>query len=213
MIRLTCDNCEKPIDVADDAAGQKVKCPACGDVNVVPMAGKRTDAAPKVDRAAQAGYPAAAADEVTVMQVRRAMFRARPLSFLLLLAGVLGGGGGAVFSMFVATPSSPVIAIACGAVGLGCLGLLAYWRITAGGEALEITNKRTMGRTGILSRTTSDVMHRDIRNIQVRQSFAERLMGVGEICISSAAEDDHEILMKGIPKPNRVREIIDLYRT
>jgi len=212
MIRLTCDNCSKPIDVDDDMAGQKVKCPACGDVNVIPAAGKRADAAPKPDRATEAGYPAADAPEVRVMLVRRAMFRARPLTFLLLVLGVLAGAVWAAYALLGMTPASPVAAIAGAAVAVACLLILGWWRIVASGEVLEITNKRTMGRTGILSKATSDVMHKDVRNIQVRQTFRERLMNVGELCVSSAAEDDHEILVKDLPRPNRVREVIDLYR-
>ncbi len=213
MIRLTCDNCSKPIDVADDMAGQKVKCPACGDVNVIPAASKRTDTAPKPDRAAAAGYPAADAPEVRVMLVRRAMFRAKPLSFALLLLGVLVGALGAGYAMVMLTPRNPVMAIIAGVVAVACLIILLGWRIAASGETLEITNKRTMGCTGILSKSTSDVMHKDVRNIQVKQTLRERLLGIGELCVSSAAEDDHEILVRDIPRPNRVREIIDLYRT
>ncbi len=211
MIRVICDNCSKPIDVGDDMAGQKVKCPACGDVNVIPATGKAP--APRTDRAAEAGYPAADAPEVRVMLVRRAMLRAKPLTFLLLLVGVLAGAGGAIYGLLVLSPGNPVVGIGSAVVGLIALVTLLAWRVAASGEVLEITNKRTMGRTGILSKSTSDVMHKDVRNIQVRQTFRQRLLNIGELCVSSAAEDDHEILVQDIPRPNRVREIIDLYRT
>ena len=39
MIRKTCDNCERTIEVADSLAGQKVACEACGDINVMPEVG------------------------------------------------------------------------------------------------------------------------------------------------------------------------------
>src|SRR5207244_2174549 len=105
-----------------------------------------------------------------------AMFRAKPLSFLLLLVGLLGGAAAAAYFMLVAPTRDPVFAIIGGVVGFAALMILISWRIASGGEELEITNKRTMGRTGILSKATSDVMHKDIRNIQVRQSFRDRLM-------------------------------------
>lgn len=213
MIRLTCDNCSKPIDVGDEMAGQKVKCPACGDVNVIPAAGKRTDAAPRTDRAAAAGYPPADGPEVRVLLARRAMFRARPVRFLLLALGVLGGIAGAIYALGLATPSNPVVAIIAGVVALACLLVLAGWRLAAIGEVIEITNRRTVEKTGILSKRTSEVMHRDIRSIQIEQTFRERLFNVGKIVISSAAEEDSEIVAVGIRAPKKLRDVIDLYRT
>lgn len=213
MIRLTCDNCSKPIDVGDDMAGQKVKCPACGDVNVIPSAGARTDTAPKPDRAAAAGYPPADGPETRVMFLRRAMFRARPWTYLALVLGVLGGGGGAIFAMAAMTPASPVIAIAAGVVGLACLIILVGWKISTSGEIMEITTKRTVEKTGILSKRTSEVMHRDIRSIQIEQTFRERVFNVGKIVISSAAEEDSEIIATNIPAPKKMRDVIDLYRS
>lgn len=209
MIRLTCDNCSKPIDVADDTAGQKVKCPACGDVNVIPAAGRQSGP----DRAAAAGYPSASGPEAAVMMVRRAMFRSKPVRFLLLVLGVLGGLGGAGYALAMATPSNPVMAMVAGVVALACLLILCCWWIITHGEVMEITSKRTIEKTGILSKRTSEVMHKDIRNIQIEQTFRERLFNVGKIVISSAAEEDSEIIATDIPSPKKMRDVIDLYRS
>ena len=210
MIRLTCDNCEKPIDVGDEMAGQKVKCPECGDINLVPS-GPRRATAPVKDRAAEAGYPPAIGPEVTVMRVRRAMFRAKPIRFMLLFIGAIGGlVGGAVmaFSAALLVPG-----IGAGIVGVACAGVLAFWKLMTLGEKLMITNKRTVERTGILSKFTTEVRHQDIRNIQVSQSFHERMFKVGRIGISSAGQDGLEIVADDIPNPDKVREVIDLYRS
>lgn len=213
MIRLTCDNCEKHLEVGDELAGQKVKCPACGDVNVVPgSAAVPVAAAPSApDRAAAAGYPSADAPETIVLRVRRAMFRAKPLTFTVLLLGLVGGAAAAVFFL-MATPISLPFAVVCGAVAVVCLIALGIWRITTIGEAMQISNKRTIERTGIFAKSTSEVMHRDIRNIQIHQSFRDRIFGVGRIVISSSAEEDSEIVANDIPSPGKVRDVIDLYR-
>lgn len=209
MIRLTCDNCSKPIDVADDMAGQKVKCPACGDVNVIPVAGRK----PGPDRAAAAGYPPADGPEAPVLIVRRAMFRAKPFRFTLLGLGLLAGLGGAGYALLGMTPSNPVIAIVAGVVAGACFLILAGWWFTTHGEVMQITNKRTVEKTGILSKKTSEVMHRDIRNIQIQQTLRERIFNVGKIVISSAAEEDSEIIATDIPAPQKLRDVIDLYRS
>lgn len=216
MIRLICDNCESPIDVGDEMAGQKVKCPKCGDINVVPAAfGPKGSgpAAAKPDRAAEAGYPPAQGPEATVMRVRRAMFRAKPGRFMLLVLGVVGGFGAAIWGLTSASTGTGATAATIGGlVGLACLGVLSVWKLLTLGESLEITNKRTVERTGILSKNTSEVRHQDIRNIQVNQTFAQRLLNVGTIGISSAGQEDIEIVAHDIPDPGRLRQVIDLYR-
>jgi phage FluMu protein Com len=211
MIRLTCDNCEKHLEVGDELAGQKVKCPACGDVNVVPGAAPVVAAAKTPDRAAAAGYPAADAPEVLVLRVRRAMFRAKPASFTVLLLGLVGGAGAAVFFLLASPISLPLVGV-CAGVAVLCLIVLGVWRITTIGEAMQISNKRTIERTGVFAKSTSEVMHRDIRNIQIHQTFRDRIFGVGRIVISSSAEEDSEIVASDIPSPGKVRDIIDLYR-
>jgi hypothetical protein len=203
MIRLKCDNCEKPIDVEDNLAGQKVKCPSCGDVNVVPGG---------PDRAAAAGYPSATGPEQHVMRVRRAMFRARPVTFLVLVLVFLGGLAAVVYFGTMANPANPALAVTGAIVGFLAVLILAAWKFTTLGESLEITNKRTIERTGILSKFTSEVRHQDIRNIQVTQSFRERLFGVGKIGISSAGQEGLEIVANDIPNPEKIRSVIDLYR-
>jgi membrane protein YdbS with pleckstrin-like domain len=205
MIRLTCDNCEQPIEVDDSLAGQKVKCPACGDVNVVPAAGA-------ADRAAAAGLPAVRGPETRVMVVRRSVFRGKPLRFLLLVVVLLAGITGAVYFGVVRNPGEPIGVAASAVVGAIALLTLIGWKLLSLSQRLDITTKRTVERVGILSRATTEIMHKDIRGVQIRQTFAQRLLRVGTICISSAAEDEHEIMATDVPNPDRVRGTIDLYR-
>ena len=210
MIRLTCDNCEKAIDASDDLAGQKIKCPACGDVNVVPAATRGT-ATLAPDRAAEAGLPPANGPEVSVMRVRPALFRSRPIRVGLLVLGAVGGlvGAGVLALSLAMLPAAAIAAV----VGILCAGVLGYWKLLCLGEVLEVTNKRTVERNGILSKRTTEVRHQDIRNIQVSQTFHERVFKVGRIGISSAGQDGLEIVVDNIPNPEELRRVIDLYRT
>ena len=95
------------------------------------------------------------------------------------------------------------------------IGLLIflYWRIKCSGITLVVTDKRTTLRTGILSKSITEVYHSDVRSIQVSQSLFQRILGVGSIGISSAGQSGIEIAADGIPDPNRVRELIDAHRT
>lgn len=194
------------MDVPETAAGQKVKCPACGDVRVIPQPGAAGDA----QGAGVANPSPRAGPERTVMIVRPAMFRARPLLFLVVLAGFVAGAAGAVYFGLVAHR----VDLAWAGVSLGVLSMigLGFWKLRSLETSLEITNKRTIERKGVFSRFLTEVRHEDVRNIQVTQTFAQRLLGIGRIAVSSAAQNEIEIVADDMPRPDRVREVIDGYR-
>ncbi len=239
MIRFPCDRCARDLEVDDDLAGRKVACPVCHDVNNVPPATPRRRSSPRaplppespespdspkalessespsrVDRAARAGLPPDLGPEVRVMFIRPAMFRARPFVFLgwctLAAAGLAAAGW-----HFVAGSTSPAGPyVGWGGLFAAIIGAaaLAAWRVLTLGAGLEITTKRTVQSRGLFSRSTSEVLHDDIRNIQVTQTFFNRLLGVGRIGISSAGQEGVEIVMDHVPRPHHVRRTIDLYR-
>lgn len=124
--------------------------------------------------------------EQVLFQAHPAMFRNHPFYFTLC-----------------------VVLIA--AFGLGLLMLLAWW-IQVLGTTLTVTNEQTTLRKGILSKYTNDVFHSNVRNIQVRQSFLQRIFNVGWVGISSSGQSGLEIEVNGIPDPHRVKEIIDDHR-
>lgn len=212
MIRFTCDRCERPLEVDDSLGGQKVECPHCGDINLAPKAAVAPpQAAARVDRAAAAGYPPDHGPEQLVLRVRPAMLRARPITFLSLTLALLAGVGCAIWfgalghtPQWVMWPGIVVAAVAAGVLG--------WWKFQTLGAALEITNKRTIERRGIFSKATSEVLHDSIRNIQIEQTFWNRIWGVGSLGISSSGQDGIEIQVSDLPKPVEIRKIVDLYR-
>ena len=120
--------------------------------------------------------------------------------------------------LFVASPSMfrnhPCYFLLClllCVVGIGIVIFLIWW-LKCRCTVLTLTEKTTTLRKGILSRAISEVRHCDVRNIQVYQSFTQRILRVGTVEISSAAPADAEIRVAGIPDPDRVRTIIDQHR-
>jgi len=163
-----------------------------------------------VDRASAAGLPPDSGPEAPVMMVRPAFWRGSPLMtmglalFPLVLAGVLSWRtevkGGTTLKVFLV------------AAGLCWVPLAVWWLIVTRGMALEITNKRTIQRKGLFSRATSEVLHDHVRNIQVEQSFVHRVLGVGNIGISSSGQDGIEVQVRNLPSPKKIRSVIDKYR-
>ncbi len=209
MITVTCDKCDRPFEAADNQVGKKVPCPACGDIKVVPgLAGGPGSAAG--DRAAAMGLPPAMGPEVPVLRVRGAAYRTRPfvatLAVLALLAGLVGG------VVFLFMPPGPPAAAACGVLALAAALVLGYWKLHSWAARLEVTNKRVVFTKGILSKTTVEMLHRTIQDIEIKQSITDRLLNVGTINIANASEDDDAIVLTDVPDPYAVRKTIDAYR-
>ncbi len=217
MIRFQCDRCERTIEVEDALGGTKLECPDCGDMNIVPDGdGSGQDAGQRrasEDRAAAAGFPPSSGPEVQVVVVHPALMRANPLLFLGVVLAIAGGLGLVVWFGLFARESSLRWLFWPGVVLLVVASLaLVVWKVQKMSHALVITTRRSIERRGLLSRSTSEVLHDNIRNIQIDQSFLERLLNVGTISISSAGQDGVEIQVEKLPAPDDIRKIIDLYR-
>lgn len=121
--------------------------------------------------------------ELVFYESHPAMFRARPFLFILFV-------------------------LLCGAFGIGII-LLAIWWVRTRGVTLTVTGRCSRLRTGLLSRHLIEVRHRDVRSLEVRQKFLQRLTNVGTISISTAADTGAEIVAHAMPNPMGVKEIID----
>jgi len=162
------------------------------------------------DRAEAAGFPPDFGPEKQVLVLRPALFRSHPFATTFLALFPIGAGAGIVI---LGAAVLPVALIVSGALALiFWVGLVIWWVRFSLGRSLEITNKRTVEHIGLLSRMTTEVLHDHIRNIQIHQTFGQRIMGVGKIGLSSSADTSVEIEMTGVPNPHKARKVIDLYR-
>ena len=91
--------------------------------------------------------------------------------------------------------------------------MMFVWWLKCKGTTLTVTNKRTSLRRGILSKSINEVWHSDVRNVLLKQSFFQRIFGVGMIGVSSAGQSGMEISVSGIPDPDRVKQLIDERRS
>jgi uncharacterized membrane protein YdbT with pleckstrin-like domain len=105
----------------------------------------------------------------------------------------------------------PITFVLCVILSLVLIGLipLLIWYLQSRGTSLIVTTEQTTLRRGILSKYTNDVFHENVRNIIVRQSWFQRMMGTGYVGISSSGQSGIEIEVNGIPDPDRVKELID----
>ena len=114
-------------------------------------------------------------------------------------------------AMFKNRPFAFILCLILSLAGVGLIIFLIWWIKTRGTD-LTVTNERVSLRKGILSKFTNDVYLTDVRNVQIYQSFWQRIFGVGYVAISSAGKEGIEIEVKGIPDPEKIKSIIDTHR-
>ena len=73
---------------------------------------------------------------------------------------------------------------------------------------LRVFSNRVTLERGLFTKCYRDFNPRDIRAIDIDQSFFARLIGIGDLTISTAATVEAAEHIEGIPDPKAVRELI-----
>ena len=92
------------------------------------------------------------------------------------------------------------------AAGIGLL-ILMSWHLHNKRSKLVITKTEILYEKGLLSKERSELNIHSVRTIKIKQSFFNRVFGVGALEIYTAG-DAPEIVATGMPDPNKIREII-----
>jgi membrane protein YdbS with pleckstrin-like domain len=101
-----------------------------------------------------------------------------------------------------------VIVVAVVLAVLSRVARLAWRMVALRGHRYTVSNQRIKVENGVFSKSLAEVDVRTIDDITFRQSFVERLSGVGEIAIRSSDPTNPRIRLIGIPDPRSVRELI-----
>jgi membrane protein YdbS with pleckstrin-like domain/DNA-directed RNA polymerase subunit RPC12/RpoP len=195
-MKTICPYCKGETDADSLSIGRQMQCPKCGraftvaNPNLYPcpecgaMVSKSAKACPSCGAplASQAPRPAEEPGKVLLV-AHPAMFRSHPVEYFACLLLVV------VF-------------------GLGLLVLLV-WRLAVRCTTLTVTSERVTCTRGFFSKAETDIFIRDIRDIQIRQSFSQRVFGVGKVSIATAGTSGFEISMDGIANPSKVKALLD----
>jgi hypothetical protein len=220
QLMYQCPHCREQAEVPPEKLMQVNTCPACDrpyqpEVPVAKILTQRADGEWAVVGETHPG--ATPVGEKTIMTVHPAMFRTNPIKYsVTVLAFIIGVAGMIIFGGAIQNtgveqwwrPITLSLGVVFGIIAVGSLVSLGLWLLQTRFESLTITNERTIWARGVFDRETSEVQHDDVRNIQMQQSLIDRILGVGRIAISSAGQDDMEIDIRGIPKPNQVADTV-----
>jgi uncharacterized membrane protein YdbT with pleckstrin-like domain len=72
----------------------------------------------------------------------------------------------------------------------------------------SLTSDRLIERRGLVASHRREMELADVRSIEVDRSFAQRLLGIGNVMIASAASADFMIKLWDVPDPERVAEML-----
>lgn len=133
------------------------------------------------------------------------IFTIRPTLFFIVL-----GYGAAILVSLGATVLIAHLKLPLG-VALGLAALLIAFPIVSHlrrqAENYTLTTHRIEIRTGLLSKTTRSIPLARIQDVTTTRSIGERLIGIGDVEIDSAAEAG-KCFLRNVPHPVRHVEII-----
>ncbi len=208
QLTYRCPACDASIDIVTTLVGETVECPHCS----TPFLAEEPSAKPMMEKDPQAMHVDAeytitrpSDDESTLVELHPAMFRRHPFLYLALVGLAIAS---AIFGVMASIDQNWTLAAICLGVLVLSAGYLIYWYVEIIATTLQVTNKRTTLRKGILSKSTTEVQHDDVRNLQVHQNVIQRILGIGDIAISSSGQDDLELFVKAIPAPEEVAELV-----
>jgi membrane protein YdbS with pleckstrin-like domain len=222
QLMYRCPHCQSRAEVTLDKVGQVNECPACGrpfqpEVPIGRMMLQRADGEWAVGGTMTTATGQPGLGEKKIITVHPAMFRANPLRYMaMVLVFIIGVAGVFIFGVPMQSswleslwrPLTIVLSIVFAVLAAASLISMMYWLFRTRFESLAITSERTIWARGILDRETSEVQHDDVRNIQMKQTVVDRILGVGRIAISSAGQDDMEIDIRGVPNPSQVADTV-----
>jgi uncharacterized membrane protein YdbT with pleckstrin-like domain len=89
---------------------------------------------------------------------------------------------------------------------IGILGVATLTWLKTASTSYRFAKNRVTWRTGVLSREAESLELYRVADVSMRQPLLQRLFGVGQIVIRSADANHREIVIPGVPRPDRFRD-------
>jgi membrane protein YdbS with pleckstrin-like domain len=72
----------------------------------------------------------------------------------------------------------------------------------------KVTNQRILVERGVLSKSLEEIDMRSVDDTEFRQTFLERIFGIGEVWVVSTDKVAPRVVLHGIHDPRKIRELI-----
>lgn len=138
------------------------------------------------------------------------LMRTRPfgtvLLIVLLLAGIVLAIASGPIAGSLGVSSQVVGLVGIAAVVIAFVWLLA-WFVATKMDHLVIRPDEIVWSHGLISKQYTEISMSSIRTTRISQTLIQRILDAGDILIFTAG-DNPEVHIKGLPEPNRIRELI-----
>jgi uncharacterized membrane protein YdbT with pleckstrin-like domain len=84
--------------------------------------------------------------------------------------------------------------------------IIGWWK--RGSVVLKVYRRRITLERGRFAKCQREFMIKDIRSVDIDESFLDRIVGIGDLTIATAAATDAAENIRGIPHPRKVRDLI-----
>ncbi|HXJ18926.1 MAG TPA: PH domain-containing protein [Polyangia bacterium] len=101
-----------------------------------------------------------------------------------------------------------VLTVAVTLLVVARLAKLAWHAAVLRSHRYKVSNQRILLETGVLSKRIDEVDMRTIEDIEFRQRFLERMLGIGDIAIVAADKGMARFRLLAVENPRDVRELI-----
>lgn len=110
-------------------------------------------------------------------------------------------------SMIRMYPVLTVVGILLVPVGVGIVILVWLWLRTKM-DKITIKPDEIVWEHGLFSKEYTELAMHSLRSVRVTQSLLQRMLGAGDLAIYTAG-DDPELVIRGLPNPDQIREHIN----
>ena len=101
------------------------------------------------------------------------------------------------------------ILILTGILAIVGIGIILYVILKIKSTTYTITSEKVVAEHGLLAKRKTSVFLSDIRNVEVSQSFSQRIFNLGTVNVSTAGNSGYEIVMPGISAPDEVVQMLN----
>ena len=139
-----------------------------------------------------------------------ALLRIHPFATVLLIILLLAGVALAIVSGVVAASLGlPAQVVGLAGIVLAAVGFvwLLIWYVSTKMDHLEIRDDEIVWSHGLISKQYTEISMSSVRTTRVTQTLMQRIMDAGDVMIFTSG-DQPELYVRGLPEPQRIRELI-----